>query len=171
MKNIEKEVCICKSTKGLFISRRQVSLVTAFLIIFLVLTFTFGYFLGRRQAIFKVTDKLEHQTFKDYSDSKIKSLYSENPNSKDSNTKIDRHYYAKLVSFHSIKYAQQFVNRVQKMGYNVYIKSLKSNTANGKLVTWYQVTTDKYSDINKLKKIVSHIKEIEKLHDIKIISA
>lgn len=78
-------------------------------------------------------------------------------------------YVAQLAGFGSEKNAQQLVQRLHIKGITVSLKKRQSKTARGKVVPWYQVTTQEYADSNELDDVVKKIKRHEKLHDIKIV--
>jgi hypothetical protein len=87
-------------------------------------------------------------------------------------TKEDNHeYYAQLVGFGSKHAAQQFVNKLAQRDITAHIKQRTSKTAKGRVVYWYQVITETFSQKNDLVKLVEAIKRREKLHDVRIITA
>lgn len=82
-----------------------------------------------------------------------------------------KQYYAELIGFGSSKSAQQFVNKLQKMGYNTFIKTRTSKTAKGKEIKWYQVLTEKFDDREKLNDMVNEIKRSENIKEVRIVTA
>jgi len=78
-------------------------------------------------------------------------------------------YYAQLIGFGSRKAAEQFVNKVQKKGYNVFIVPRKSKTSSGRIITWFQAITDKFDDESKLMDMANRIKMSERLGEIKVL--
>jgi hypothetical protein len=78
------------------------------------------------------------------------------------------YYYAKLVSFKSRKHAQQFVERLARLGIDVELHALKSKTAKGRVVTWYQIVTKKLASNEELEALVNTIKLQTPLHDVRI---
>ena len=83
-----------------------------------------------------------------------------------SEIKSDVKHFAILIGFGSKKFAEQFVNKVEKIGYTVYIMPRKSKTSKGKEVNWYQIITDSFDDKSKLIDVTNKIKASQRLNDI-----
>lgn len=82
-----------------------------------------------------------------------------------------REYYAQLVGFSSQQAAQQFVKKLALRDITAHIKQRPSKTAKGRIVYWYQVITESFTNKEELLKLVENIKHREKLHDVRIITA
>lgn len=80
-------------------------------------------------------------------------------------------YYAQLVGFSSQQAAQQFIKKLALRDITAHIKQRQSKTSKGKIVYWYQVITESFTNKEELLKLVDTIKYREKLHDVRIISA
>lgn len=77
-------------------------------------------------------------------------------------------YYAELIGFGYQKAAQDFVAKAGRKGYPVRLIEKSNRTSAGKVVTWYQVVTEKFDDKAKLEQLVRTIKRTEHLQGIKI---
>lgn len=97
-------------------------------------------------------------------------LLKENQTLKE-DTKQDIKHFATLIGFGSKSNAQEFVNKLEKKGYNVLLIPRKSKTSKNKTITWYQITTPKFDDKEKLEKVVNEIKKIERLNDVKFMTS
>lgn len=78
--------------------------------------------------------------------------------------------YAQLIGFGTAKAAQDYANRLKKKGIPVFVQKRHSRSAKGRLVTWYQVVTEKFRDEEKLQALVARLKEEEKLQGIHIVA-
>lgn len=78
--------------------------------------------------------------------------------------------YAQLIGFGTAKAAQDYVTRLKKKGIPVFVQKRHSRSAKGRLVTWYQVVTEKFRDEEKLQALVARLKEEEKLQGIHIVA-
>jgi len=79
-------------------------------------------------------------------------------------------YYAQLIGFGTEQAAQKFAQRLIKQKILVTVKRRRSKTAKGKMVSWYQVVTQKYNDKEKLCRLVDRIEKTEKIKGTHIIS-
>ena len=70
----KKNSCVCKSSEGLFMPSRQVSLVVASLILLFFILFTGAFFWGQKNAITSFTNKIEQESFGDQIYSSLCSL-------------------------------------------------------------------------------------------------
>lgn len=77
-------------------------------------------------------------------------------------------YYAQLFGG-TRDAAQRFVDLLSQRGITTRMIQKSSKTARSNMVYWYQVETDKFADRTALEDLVSTIKRIAKLHDVKII--
>lgn len=78
--------------------------------------------------------------------------------------------YAQLIGFGTAKAAQDYANRLKKKGIPVFVQKRHSRSAKGRLVTWYQVVTEKFRDEEKLQALIARLKEEEKLQGIHIVA-
>lgn len=78
--------------------------------------------------------------------------------------------YAQLIGFGTAKAAQDYVSRLKKKGIPVFVQKRHSRSAKGRLVTWYQVVTEKFRDEEKLQALVARLKEEEKLQGIHVVA-
>lgn len=189
--------CICNNKSGFFVTNRQASSTSAMLILFFILVIVVSYIWGQRRAIQEFTNKMVDDSFADKINYSYYSLYggqfgNENegdadeqssdseeeyqedlkpcPETSVSSKKDDKKYYAELVGFGSAKSAQQFYNRCAKRGQSVKIKQRQSRGSKGKVVTWYQVITDSFSDKSKLEELANKIKKYEHLNQVKVVT-
>lgn len=79
-------------------------------------------------------------------------------------------FYAQLIGFGTSRAANNFVQRMEEDGITTSIKTRKSKTSKGKVVSWYQVVTEPYANKSELLRIVERIKEKEKIKDIQIVT-
>lgn len=77
-------------------------------------------------------------------------------------------YYAQLFGG-TREAAQRFVDLLGQRGITTRMIKKSSKTAQSNMVYWYQVETDRFADRAALEDLVSTIKRIAKLHDVKII--
>ncbi|MGE0010378.1 MAG: SPOR domain-containing protein [Candidatus Babeliales bacterium] len=83
----------------------------------------------------------------------------------------DKQYVAKLIGFGSQRNANQFVKKLAHSGVSeVVVAPQTSRMAGGKKRTWYQVVTKPFADHQQLVALVDRIKQIEKLHDVRIVA-
>jgi septal ring-binding cell division protein DamX len=78
--------------------------------------------------------------------------------------------YAQLIGFGTAKAAQDYVNRLKRKGIPVFMQKRHSRSAKGRLVTWYQVVTEKFRDEEKLQALIARLKEEEKLQGIRVVA-
>ena len=78
--------------------------------------------------------------------------------------------YAELIGFGTAKAAQDYANRLKKKGVPVFVQKRHSRSAKGRLVTWYQVVTEKFRDEEKLKALIARLKKEEKLQGIRVVA-
>lgn len=83
----------------------------------------------------------------------------------------DKQYIAKLIGFGSERNASQFVKKLARRGVSdVVIAPQTSRMSGGRMRTWYQVVTKPFADHQQLVALVDRIKQIEKLHDVRIVA-
>lgn len=80
-------------------------------------------------------------------------------------------YYAQLVGFGSKHAAQQFINKLAQRDITAHMKQRTSKTSKGRIVYWYQVITETFAKKDDLVQLVEIIKQREKLHDVRIMTA
>jgi len=79
-------------------------------------------------------------------------------------------YYAQLIGFGAAKTAQDYANRLKRKGVPVFVQKRHSRSAKGRLVTWYQVVTEKFRDEEKLQALIARLKKEEKLQGIHVVA-
>ncbi len=72
-------------------------------------------------------------------------------------------YYAQLLSYHSKRYADIFVQKLMKKNIPVEVRTRKSVTARGESKPWYQVVTKPYTDREELQVLVDRVSREEKI--------
>jgi len=188
--------CSCHNIENLVIDRKSLSRYTSLLLLGLFFVFSLGYFWGKREAIQDFSTQVTKEAFADHISTSIDSLCSNNViiessgEDKQSNSKMSdnfnqvtpkqelpsnaeeshKSYFAELIGFGYKKYADQFISRQANKGIILKLKTRTSISPKGKKRTWYQVVTPQYSDQNELKRIVKTLKDIEKLHDVRIVA-
>jgi len=194
--NKANDKCECSSNTGLFVKNRQLSLICASGILTLFITFMTGYFIGQHNAVEAFSDQAEQESF---ADQVYASLFmsNEQESSKESSEENDnivsvkdesdeklmhdqekmqehaepqQQYYAQLIGFGTERAAQKFIQKLNNQGITVNLKKRRSKTAKGKMVSWYQVVTDCYTDKEKLRVLVDRIEKTEKIKGAQIIS-
>lgn len=101
-------------------------------------------------------------------DSKI--LVAENVSALKVTVQDDSQFYAELIGFGTQRAARLFADKLLKDNVSVSVKKRKSKTARGKVITWYQVITGKFSDKGDLIALVDDISAQERLKDVRIVS-
>lgn len=181
------EECKCSSTSGIFITKKQASYFCSIIVFLFLFIFVAGYFLGKKSAIDEFSKNMLNGSFADQARYSFYSLFGnpENDETEESEPeeqeiteepKIDnilsnQKFSAELIGFTSKNSAENFVKKMEKMGYNTFIKERKSVTSKNRLAkTWYQVVTDDFDDQSKLLDLVDKVKFSQRLGDVKIIS-
>ena len=78
-------------------------------------------------------------------------------------------YYAQLISFHTRKAGDQFVEKLRKKAIPVILKERVSKTARGRRVAWYQVVAGPYESREVMTTVVAQLKKEEKIKDVRIV--
>lgn len=175
------------SQNNLVVSRKVISIVSAFLVLMGTFIFISGYFWGYRRAAENVdkhiqqtgiTDQLNHSIEKNFGTRsmpadgeklEVPAEGGKNPNKATSDVVIKgQEYYAELIGFGRLKAAQSFVDKAKKKGYPVYLRQRVGKTGGGKVIHWYQAITEKFKDKEKLNQLLEAIKRTERIHGIKI---
>ncbi len=79
-------------------------------------------------------------------------------------------YYAQLIGYGTKKAADSFVQKLQKKGVPALVKIRRSQTAQGRKTTWYQVVTKPFSDRKALELLTQSIAHDEKIKGIRVIA-
>jgi hypothetical protein len=79
-------------------------------------------------------------------------------------------YYAQLAGFGTAKAAQRLSSRLQHKGIPVFVRKRNSRSARGRLLSWYQVVTERFADKAKLQELIDHVKKEERITDIHLVS-
>jgi len=85
-------------------------------------------------------------------------------------SKSDCKYYAELIGFGTERAAQKFANKLLKDNISVSVKRRRSKSPRGRIISWYQVVTERFSDRNDLIALVDDISVQERLKDVRIVS-
>src|SRR5688572_7148733 len=72
-----KDECICKTSSGLFITKRQASAITSTFLFLIMFILIFGYFWGQKKAIEEFTNKVVNDSFADQVNYSMYSLYGD----------------------------------------------------------------------------------------------
>jgi len=172
------------------LTNRQISWLIAVVIVIALGSFSGGYFWGEKKSAERFLQRIGQDALADQVYSSICSLYdtdsdterraennaSEEISKEETEGEIreqvvsDVAYYAQLVGFGTIKKAQQFVERLSKQEITAYVRERKSKTVRGKVINWYQVVTDPYTDKDSLIALVEKVKIQERLHDVRIVT-
>ena len=194
--NIEKKICVCNSSYGLFIPNRHLSLLIAGLLFLFFTIFMSGYFLGKKFMVKTFTQKIQEESFGDKiyattlamgdvnneqtilssEENKKKSELVSTLNivkepdtiEKEEQLKDEKLYYAQLCGFSTEKAAQKFADKLLSKNISVEVKKRMSKTAKGRVSYWYQVVTAPYNNKNDLSLLTDRLIREEKLKDVSI---
>jgi len=193
MNNNEKELekgCKMRHTDIIKLTNRQISWLIVIVIFIALGSFSGGYFWGEKKSAERFLQRVGQDALADQVYSSICSLYDtdsdteqhvensatedmskEEPESEVQEKMVPKvAYYAQLVGFGTTKKAKQFVERLEKDKIVAYVRERKSKTARGKVINWYQVVTDPYTDKDALIALVEKVKIKERLHDVRIVT-
>lgn len=184
-----------KYTNAVKLTNRQISWLITVVICIALGSFGAGYFWGEKKSAERFLQRIGQDSLSDQVYSSICSLYDSNgeleQNTENDTLEIEEYakegnnqeaqetiveavskveYYAQLVGFSTAKHAQQFVERLSKKGIVTHVQERKSRTARGKIINWYQVVTDPYTNRAALISLVEQVKEQERLHDVRIVT-
>ncbi len=188
--------CPCQDTTILALSRTAVSRMVAASSIACLFIFITGYFWGKKHATEAFMVAVTEEAFADKMQVALTTIApASNPletlveqedekevaleEQKDVTVEIaqehatssDKQYVAKLIGFGSERNANQFVKKLARRGVTeVAVAPQTSRMGNGRKRTWYQVVTKPFVDHQELVALVDRIKQIEKLHDVRIIA-
>ncbi len=163
----------------LYLTNRQVSFLTASIMLLAFFVFMAGYFLGQRKALERFNEVIDREvsenviaTHTDVVETHIvhnDSRLSQN----EATSKIvvpEELYKAQLIGFGTSRAAHSFADKLQNKNMPVRVDERHSKTAQGKEIIWYQVTTEPFSDKQELLAFVEKVKKAERLKDIRIVS-
>jgi len=170
----------------LYVSSRQVSLLTASLLLLAFFVFMAGYFFGQRKMLEHVHHADEKEAFADtiYANACSScepvsaqeqlvdaSLASVVPQEEVATEDVAKKtYYAQLIGFGTYRAAHTFADRLNQKDLSVVLKERHSQTAQGKEIIWYQVVTESFAQRDDLVVFIEKIKKEATLHDIRIIA-
>lgn len=196
-KNIYDEPCACQDTTVLALDRTSVSRMVAASSMVFFFVFITGYFWGKKHAAEAFTTAVTQEAITDrmqmafasidsnisdlevatVSDnvsplpSEIETVGNEENILKREPAPEGKTYYAQLVGFGAARNAKRFVQKLADRGITqINMTSRTSRMRNGKKRTWYQVVTAPFDDHAQLVSLVDRIKEVEKLHDVRIVA-
>lgn len=188
-----EQKCVCTSSHGLFVPNRQLSSIVAFIMLIPFVSFLAGYFFGSQHSAEEFTGKIEQESFtdqiyaslcvtqpeKDEESYAVADASSEQAEQEEAAVEVvedppavepQESYYAQLIGFGTAQAANRFVQRMERKGVSTQVKVRKSKTANGRVVSWYQVVTEPHTDKKQLTELVERIKKEEKLSDAPIVT-
>lgn len=163
----------------LYLTTRQVSFLTASIVLCAFFVFIAGYFLGQRKALEKFNAVIKQEVTEDsivgnidVSDNQVDKVgkASRQVEQKNLINESEKNYKAQLIGFGTSRAAHSFADRLQNKNMPVRVHERHSKTAQGKEIIWYQVTTEPFSDRQELLAFVEKIKKAERLKDIRIVS-
>jgi len=181
------------------LTNRHIGWLISVVIVISLGSFGAGYFWGEKKSAERFLQRIGQEAFADQVYSSVCSMYdseneievrSENGNEgyqeesdktqevvkKEAQQEIIQEinpkvaYYAQLVGFGTAKKAKQFVERLTRNGIVAHVRERKSKSARGKVILWYQVVSDPYTNKDALISLVEKIKHDEHLHDVRIIT-
>jgi hypothetical protein len=183
------DACSCANSQGLCLSNRFISIALSGGLFLLCVTFTTGYFLGKKYSVEHYMQQTAQDLFVDTVYTSVASNAALEKSVSDGDmaevvqdellkvadeldvakdTDLGKKYYAELIGFGTENAAQQFVKKLSCKGIDVEMKKRTSTTARGKKRFWYQVVTMMYEDKTEMQKIIDRIVKEEKLRDVYI---
>ena len=162
----------------LYVSSRQVSWLTASLLLLSFFVFMAGYFFGQRKMLEHVHATADQEVLADTIYANACTACEPMATSVEDETLAEavgassspEEYYAQLIGFGTFRAAHKFVDRLKQKDMPVEVKERHSRTAQGKEIIWYQVVTEPFQQRDDLVAFVDTIKKEEKLHDIRIVA-
>ncbi len=164
----------------LYLTNRQVSWLTASIVLCSFFIFISGYFLGQRKAIEQFNEVVDKDVI---ADATYAELYTQHKPSEQAThaaqktEPIDQlrqsehgQHYAQLIGFGTSRAADRFVDRLQQKNMPVKVVERYSKTAQGKEIIWYQVVTERFNKKDDLIAFTQKLKKEERLNDIRIVS-
>ncbi len=196
-KNTYNGPCACQDTTVLALNRTAVSRLVAVGSLVCFFIFVAGYFWGKKHAtesfmsavaeeatvdrlqvslntiapvggpVDSMVDAMEETTAPSPEVGLQEQAQEQEPESNESGKK----YSAQLVGFGTARNADQFIKKLARHGISeVEVSSRTSRMNGGKKRTWYQVVTKPFADHQRVVALVDRIKQVEKLHDVRIIA-
>ncbi len=163
----------------LYLTNRQVSWLTASIVLCSFFIFLAGYFLGQRKAIEQFNEAIDKDVLTDSAYAHLYTHY-ESPKNSFPDPLVEpaesvkppepKQHYAQLIGFGTPRAADRFVDRLQQKNIPVKVVERHSKTAQGKEIIWYQVVTERFSKKDDLIVFTQKIKKEERLNDIRIVS-
>ena len=176
---LETEHASRRYNSVLYLTNRQVSWLTASIVLCSFFIFIAGYFLGQRKAIEQFSEAIENDSIADNAYAHLYAHY-ESPESALSVSQAEsteslaqpepKQHYAQLIGFGTSRAAERFVYRLQQKNIPVKVVERHSKTAQGKEIIWYQVVTERFNKKDDLVAFTRKIKKEERLNDIRIVS-
>lgn len=171
----------CNYNSVLYLTNRQVSVLTAVLMLVAFFLFLAGYFLGQRKALERYSEIIEYgsQSGQENFDLGMSKYVGESVEASNhaaeklidvEETSIKKEYKAQLIGFGTSRAAHSFADKLQNKNMPVRVDERHSKTAQGKEIIWYQVTTEPFTDKEELLAFVEKIKKEERIKDIRIVS-
>ena len=153
------------------ITRKHASWATAAFLLLAFGLFAAGYYLGKQSMAERMADavpvqhKVTHVTMPAHPLETVQHhriVHHEQ-------TEPAVRYEARLVGYGTKSKAAKFVDRLHARGIDTILKTRVSTTSGGKKVTWYQVVTAPFTDRAALEQHVRAIRQLENIHDPRIV--
>jgi cell division protein FtsN len=78
-------------------------------------------------------------------------------------------YYAQIAGFGQQKTAEKYAQRLKNNGFKVHVVKRISRSARGKTISWYQVVTDDFHDVQEGERVISLLRVQENLRNIALV--
>lgn len=155
----------------LYLTNRQVSWLTASIVILAFFIFIAGYVLGQRKALEEYSSAGKGIFSSSYAQGNgNKNLLDEELSASLNHEGKSKQYYAQLIGFGTLRAADKFAERLQQKNFPVKVVEKHSKTAQGKKIIWYQVVTENFDKRDDLIVFTQKIEKEERLNDIRIVS-
>lgn len=186
------ELCLCRATTGVFLTRRQASALLSASLICLLLSFMAGFFWGRRQPLQLLTAALAQgqllQSASEAPTAPSLPVLAQLTGQPDASEAADvapakiatpgaalppvqlAQYRAELGYFNSLKSAQRFAQKLQQAGFTVHVKTRRRTTGAGQAGPGYQVVTEAFAERAPLVQLVNRLQAQAPAAQIKIVS-
>lgn len=155
----------------LYLTNRQVSWLTASIVVLAFCIFIAGYVLGQKKALeeYSSTGKGIFSSSYGQIDGN-KNLLEDELSASLNHESTSKQYYAQLIGFGTLRAADKFAERLQQKNFPVKVVEKHSKTAQGKKIIWYQVVTETFDKKDDLIVFTQKIEKEERLNDIRIVS-
>jgi hypothetical protein len=155
----------------LYLTNRQVSWLTASIVVLAFCIFIAGYVLGQKKALEEYSSTGKGI----FSSSYVQVEGNKNPLEDELSASLNhesasKQYYAQLIGFGTLRAADKFAERLQQKNFPVKVVEKHSKTAQGKKIIWYQVVTETFDKKDDLIVFTQKIEKEERLNDIRIVS-